>query len=112
MATLEDVERFLGDFKRKADESGLNTIPTQKNRDELAMTGLMPHERTRIVMELEPEDYSEGPMRDDDRSPGEVWVFGKVLPQGTIYIKLKLFDEAKCLSFHLADFTIDRPFKC
>jgi len=103
------INEFLQRFKEKINESDLQVIPTTKNRLELLQTGLLPHERTRIILSLTKENYSSGPEPDRDAS-GEVWVFGCRLERELIYIKLKLDNEAKCLSFHLAEYDMEFPY--
>jgi hypothetical protein len=110
MPTLAEVAGFLDRFKKRA-RTELCISNRKKNRNELALTGLMPWERHEAIMDLEPEDYCEGPKPDDDGTPGEVWLFGKVVGGRNIYIKLKLSDQAKCISFHAAEHEMKFPFK-
>lgn len=92
-------EEFLKQFKQKVNESGLIVIPTKKNRDYLARSGLLPNECIDIIINLTERNYSSGPELDRDRN-GDVWIFGCRHEGERIYIKLKLDTEAKCLSFH------------
>ena len=93
------LSEFLERFKQKVAESGLIVIPTEKNRDYLARTGLLPNERTNIILNLTEKNYFSGPEPDRDRE-GDVWIFGCRHEGERIYIKLKLDIVAKCLSFH------------
>ena len=74
--------------------------------------GLSEEDAYKIIQDLGPEHYQEGPMADDDGTPGEVWTFfypyvrqvplkGKIL----LYIKLKIWidtdsDAGIVMSFH------------
>jgi hypothetical protein len=111
MASLDDVIEFLKQFHAHARQNGICIPITRKNRDELGVTRLMPHERTDLILELNPDDYSAGPFADDDGSGEDVWVFGKKVGGVTIYIKLKLTDNAKCLSFHIAEYPMNFPLR-
>jgi len=65
------------------------------------------------LLELTVEDYSIGPEPDRD-FPGEVWVFGRIILENEVYIKLKT-DEANSrltvISFHIANYPIEYPYR-
>jgi len=67
------------------------------------------------LLGLSVEDYCEGPCQDRDQS-GELWVFGKVIENSVVYIKLKLASFGplrivRVISFHFAEHTLEYPFK-
>jgi hypothetical protein len=105
------IKDFLTEFKEIAQEHGIDVIPTEKNRRETSMLGLLPNERSNIIMDLRLENYSEGPLRDDDGSPGDIYIFGSEYQRQLIYIKLKIDGLAKCLSFHRAEKPMSFPFR-
>jgi hypothetical protein len=91
-------------------ESDITVIDNQKNRDLLPFLGFLPYQRLEIIRNLKPKNYCQGPMEDQDGSEGEIWTFGYKESGITVYIKLKLDDEAKCLSFHRAEYKMEFPF--
>ena len=78
MATKEQVEDFLKRLKEKIkvfdiifrDDRG-------KNLQTLATLEITPTYRKKVILNIEPEDYSEGPIVDTLNKMGEMWVFGK-----------------------------------
>jgi hypothetical protein len=111
MALKKDAAEFLVEFKKQVRLCGLDVEPTPKNRNELNILGMMPMERVEVILELEADDYSHGPRRDERDLPGDVWVFGKTIQGATMYIKLKLDPDPVCLSFHAAEHAMHFPFK-
>ena len=79
MATKEQVEDFLKRFKEKIkvfdiffrDDRG-------KNLQTLASLEISPTYRKQVVLNLETEDYSDGPIVDTLNKMGEMWIFGKI----------------------------------
>jgi hypothetical protein len=68
--------------------------------------------REEIILNLEVEDYSEGPLEESQQGGVEMWVFGKVIKGQEIYIKLtisKVTGGAICISFHKAEFPMEFP---
>ena len=115
MATKEQVEEFLKRLKEKIkvfdiifrDDRG-------KNLQTLAALEIAPTYRKQVVLNIEPEDYSEGPIVDTLNKMGEMWVFGKDVKGHEVYIKITLgFPNCStiCISFHLAEYPINYPFK-
>lgn len=114
------VASFLQDFKTLTQKE-LSVIPRKENQQALIDLGLTFRDRVEILMALEVEDYSSGPDADRDRA-GFVWVFGKVVLDVEVYIKLKIVEyipcgtdrtqrKAICLSFHRAKASLNYPFK-
>jgi len=101
---------FLELFKKKSRNEGLQIIPTDKNRNEILCTGIFLYEIEEIIMNLTVRNYSSGPEPDRD-AEGDVWIFGYWNEKELIYIKLKLDDKAKVISFHSAEHKMDFPFE-
>jgi hypothetical protein len=110
MVTEEEVKQFIRKFSAVMAERGLRIVPRRKNIIEGYLSGWLPFEVQEFISSLEPEDYVEGPMKNHDKTEGEVWVFAKMAEHILMYIKLKLGTEAKCLSFHPCDYRPVRPF--
>ena len=74
MATKEQVEDFLKRLKEKIkvfdiifrDDRG-------KNLQTLATLEIPPTYRKKVILNIEPEDYSEGPIVDTLNKMGEMW---------------------------------------
>ena len=107
MATKEQVEDFLKRLKEKIkvfdiifrDDRG-------KNLQTLATLEITPTYRKKVILNIEPEDYSEGPIVDTLNKMGEMWVFGKDVKGHEVYIKITM-----CISFHIAEHKMNYPFK-
>ena len=115
MATKEQVEDFLKRLKEKIkvfdiifrDDRG-------KNLQTLATLEITPTYRKKVILNIEPEDYSEGPIVDTLNKMGEMWVFGKDVKGHEVYIKITLGqpnNSTICISFHLAEHPMNYPFK-
>lgn len=73
---------------------------------------LVPAARTNILENLEPEDYCEGPLEETIYGTGNMWVFGKEISGNEIYIKVAMGNNSViCISFHLAEYPLNYPFK-
>ena len=115
MATKEQVEAFLKRLKEKIkvfdivfrDDRG-------KNLQTLATLEINTIVRKQIIMNIEPEDYVEGPIVDTLNKVGEMWVFGKNVKGQEVYIKITLGlqnSSTICISFHIAEHKMNYPFK-
>lgn len=115
MATKEQVEAFLKRLKEKIkvfdivfrDDRG-------KNLQTLATLEINTIVRKEIIMNIEPEDYVEGPIVDTLNKMGEMWVFGKDVKGHEVYIKITLGQPNSstiCISFHIAEHKMNYPFK-
>lgn len=59
-------------------------------------------------------DYSEGPKTDTLNAGAPLWVFGKLVKNKMIYIKISVGPENRpviCISFHEAEHEMSFPFK-
>ncbi len=115
MATKEQVEDFLKWLKEKIkvfdiifrDDRG-------KNLQTLATLEITPTYRKKVILNIEPEDYSEGPIVDTLNKMGEMWVFGKDVKGREVYIKITLGqpnNSTICISFHIAEHPMTYPLK-
>ena len=115
MATKEQVEAFLKRLKEKIkvfdivfrDDRG-------KNLQTLATLEINTIVRKQIIMNIEPEDYVEGPIVDTLNKMGEMWIFGKDVKGHEVYIKITLGlpnSSTICISFHIAEHKMNYPFK-
>lgn len=115
MATKEQVEDFLKRFKEKIkvfdiffrDDRG-------KNLQTLASLEISPTYRKQVVLNLETEDYSDGPIVDTLNKMGEMWIFGKDIKGEEVYIKITLGkpnNSTICISFHIVEYKMSYPLK-
>ena len=115
VATKEQVEDFLKRLKEKIkvfdiifrDDRG-------KNLQTLATLEITPTYRKKVILNIEPEDYSEGPIVDTLNKMGEMWVFGKDVKGHEVYIKITLGqpnNSTICISFHIAEHPMTYPLK-
>ena len=115
MIAKEDVLSFLSDFKAKMGIWGIIFFDDRaKNTKTLSLIEISPMERNKIIKELKLEDYSEGPIQDVVFMRNDLWVFGKIVKQQEVYIKISMGMPNKqtiCISFHIAEHPMKYPFK-
>ncbi len=115
MATEEKVNAFLKEFKFKMkiwdvlfrDDRG-------KNSQALADLELRPIDRKKVLEDLGPKEYCEGPLEEKLFGGADMWVFGRNIKKKEVYIKISMgISEASviCISFHVADYELDYPLK-
>lgn len=115
MTTQQEVEAFLKRFKEKMtiwdvlfrDDRG-------KNAQALADLEFRPLDRKTALKQLVALDYSEGPLPDTLYRGADMWVFGKIIKNKEVYIKITLGASGTsviCISFHLAEHPMDYPLK-
>ena len=113
-ATKEDVQRFLNQMKEKIKVFGIMYRDDRgKNAQALINLEITPKYRDSVIINLEVEDYSEGPVIDTLYRCGEMWVLGKDVKGQEVYIKITLGkgSSALCISFHIAERPMNYPFK-
>ena len=113
MCSRDDVEFFLNDFKTKMKIWGIVFYGRDKNLQALADLEISGLDRNAILLKLEVEDYSQGPIEDVNNGPS-LWVFGCIINRKEVYIKItmgRFGSETICISFHLAEHPMDYPFK-
>ncbi len=112
----KEIQSFLIGFKQVVTQgSGVFLVPRHDTRVTMSHLGITKKNLEEILLALSVENYSSGPEDDRDRS-GQVWVFGKVVRGYEIYIKLKVAEVsgkkvAKCISFHIASYPIEYPYR-
>lgn len=115
MATRRDVEIFLKELKVKIEVFGILFLDDRgKNQQTLYDLEISPKQRKEIISKLSYEDYEDGPLEEKMRGILPLWVFGKIIKDKEIYIKLSMGSEnnqAICVSFHIAEYPMDFPFK-
>ena len=114
MATKEEVQRFLNQMKEKIKVFGIIYRDDRgKNTQTLINLEITPKYRDSVIINIEVEDYSEGPVIDTLNQCGEMWVFGKDVKGQEVYIKITLGKGSStlCISFHIAEHPMNYPFK-
>lgn len=115
MATRNEVEQFLDQFKVKLDIWGIFFLDNrEKNKETMSFLNFRNMDRLNVVKSIEVEDYSEGPIKDQLNGFGEMWVFGKDVAGQEIYIKITLGRPGSstiCISFHIAEHPIQYLYK-
>lgn len=115
MATRNEVEQFLDQFKVKLDIWGIFFLDNrEKNKETISFLNFRNMDRLNVVKSIEVEDYSEGPIKDQLNGFGEMWVFGKDVAGQEIYIKITLGRPGSstiCISFHIAEHPIQYLYK-
>ena len=114
MASIEDVEQFLQEFKLKMGIWEVLFLNRTKNTQTLSDLEITAASRKNILYGLESEDYSEGPLEDKMINGSHMWVFGKHIKGQEVYIKITLGNPNRsviCISFHLAEYQMNYPLK-
>ncbi len=115
MATQEEVEIFLKQFKVKLEIFGiLFRNDRGKNIQTLIDLNITEMERLQIVKTIETQDYSDGPIVDTLNKGCDMWVFGKDVNNQEVYIKITMGypnRQTICISFHIAEHPMNYPFK-
>jgi len=115
----EKVRDFLQSIKETianpVADQGWVLVPRPENKECILQLGFKYQDISETLLDLSVEDYCEGPCQDRDQ-PGDLWVFGKVIENKAVYIKIKLASFGplrivRVISFHFADYTLDHPFK-
>lgn len=115
MATQQEVDHFLTDFKTKLNIWGIVFFDGRmKNTDTLAELEISPNQRRKLISELKLANYSEGPITDLQSLGNDLWVFGNTIKAKEVYIKISMGKPNKqtiCISFHIAEFPMKYPYK-
>lgn len=115
MATKQEVESFLSDFKIKMKIFQIAYMDDRgKNAQALFDLDITPGKRKEIIEKLTLEDYSEGPHEEKMRGFLPMWVFGKQVKGIEVYIKISMGtanSQTICISFHPAEHQMKYPFK-
>ena len=115
MSNKAKVKSFLQELKQTIKIWDIYFIDRPKNSVHyLAELGITANMRKDIILQLELEDYSQGPNPETQYGGTELWIFGKTINTEEIYIKLtisKKTSNAICISFHKAEHSMEFPFK-
>ena len=115
MATRRDVETFLNQFHEKLKIFSIIFREDRfKNVETLAALEITTQYREQVVKKIKVEDYSQGPIEDNLYHLGDMWVFGKDVKGKEVYIKISLGksnSQTICISFHIAEYKMNYPFK-
>ena len=116
-ATREEVERFLAQA-REVIPSSFNIRHAAKNKETILALGYNYEAVRQEILGLDGSHYCEGPV-DEHHTRNQVWIFGKIIQNREVYIKIKLIgmnnegqevDTVHCLSFHFAEYSLDHPY--
>lgn len=115
MASKDEVQAFLNDFKVKASIFGIIYRNDRgKNTQALLDLEISQLKRKEIIDSIQVCDYAEGPLEDTLNHIVDMWVFGKQHKDQEIYIKISMGrqdDLAICISFHAAERPMQFPLK-
>jgi len=115
MATKQEVESFLNDFKTKMRFFQIIFLDDRgKNSQALLDLEISPIKRKEIIEKLTIEDYSEGPLEEKMRGLLPMWVFGREVKGTEVYIKVSMGlpnSQTICISFHPSEHPINYQFK-
>jgi hypothetical protein len=113
--TLQEVARYLQEFKIKLSIFSVIFLDRDKNSTKtLLRLGISGDNRLSCLHELEPTDYVQGPVANQQPSDAPLWVFGRTIRHYEIYIKVTLGrpnNSVLCISFHLAEYPLRYPLK-
>jgi hypothetical protein len=93
MCAEREVEEFLKDFIFKLGFWGLlirTDRANPKNIETILALGLKRIQIKEILAQLRPEDYSEGPLPDTLYQQSPMLVFGKMVKEKEVYIKIQM----------------------
>jgi hypothetical protein len=115
MARNDEVELFLRDFKAKLGIYGILFRDERgKNSKALAELEITSNYRIEVLKKLKLENYSEGPITERLYNNADMWVFGALVKEKEIYIKISMGipnSKTLCISFHLAEYPMKYPLR-
>jgi hypothetical protein len=115
MATRQEVESFLNEFKAKMKIwDVLFRSDRDSNIQALADLDIRPIDRKKVLEKLKSIDYSEGPLEEKLHDGSNMWVFEKDINKQQVYIKITMGSANRqviCISFHKAKFKMNFPLK-
>ena len=113
MATKQEVENFLEEFKGKMKIWDiLFRADRDSNMQALADLDIRPIDRKKVLEKLKSTDYSEGPLEETLHGGSKMWVFGKDINKQQVYVKITMGSANRqviCISFHRAKFKMNFP---
>jgi hypothetical protein len=115
MTTKEEIEQFLAEFKVKLGIWGILFRDDRgKNTQTLLDIEIKSADREKVLKELKTENYSEGPLEEKLYGGANMWVFGKLIKNKEVYIKITMGlkgAQVICISFHVAEHSMKYPYK-
>ena len=109
------VKNFISDFKTKLKIFDIIFLDKrQKNTQALLDLEIAPAQRKKIIESIELKDYVEGPVAEELYGMADMWVFGKMVKNKEVYIKVTPGHPNRqviCISFHIAEYPLKYPFK-
>lgn len=117
MPTPQEVEQYLDKCRVLVDTSFVFLRSRNENKETRIELGYTYENIKNTIKELSVENYSEGPLQDHTYR-AEVWIFGTIIQQREIYIKLQiskyndpgdLTETLYCISFHFAKRSLNYP---
>ena len=112
MATKDDVSQFLRQLKSVRSVGQLFFADRAVNKQTILDLEITAKQREIYINELVLQDYSEGPLENDQYGTNPMWVFGKTIKNKEIYIKITVSElNVICISFHTSQYPMNYPFK-
>lgn len=115
MSSKQQVENYLKQLKLKIRIFGILIRDDRgKNRQTLNELEISNDNCKEIISSLKPQNYSEGPLEEKMLGILPMWVFGKIVKDNEVYIKVSMGIEnsqAVCISFHISEHAMNYPFK-
>lgn len=112
MATKDDVSQFLRQLKSVKNIGQLIFTDRPVNKQTVLDLEISMKQREIYIDKLVLEDYSEGPLDNDQYGSSPMWVFGKTIKNKEIYIKITISElNVICISFHTSQYPMNYPFK-
>ncbi|MDN3607693.1 hypothetical protein [Kaistella yonginensis] len=112
MTTKDEVSQFLRQLKSVRSVGQLFFADRSVNKQTILDLEITAKQREICINELVLEDYSEGPLDNDQYGSSPMWVFGKTIKNKEIYIKITVSElNVICISFHTSQYSMNYPFK-
>ena len=112
MATKDEISQFLRQLKSVRSVGQLFFADRPVNKQTILDLEITAKQREIYINELVFEDYSEGPLENDQYGTNPMWVFGKTIKKKEIYIKITIAElNVICISFHTSQHPMNYPFK-
>lgn len=114
MALKDDVASFLNEVKAVSAWDKIAFLSRLKNSKDLTDLGITANRRIDVILDLNEDNYSEGPLDETQLGGRAMWVFGKKVNGIEVYIKLTIIittNKVVCISFHKSQKSMIYPFK-
>ena len=113
-AKKEEVKQFLDTLKIWLISFGGQVLYDTRPKNIEFMTAMewtKPDQKKEWLLKLEPEDYFQGPVENENPRLSPVWIFGKRIEKKLCYIKIYLLKQPNvyCVSFHFAEYDMYLP---